>query len=309
MVGSCSGLFIGPIRDRIGSGLVDKDDFSQAFFFQDPDRERLVRIERHAKLLLERQRIGHIDSLILLLSPLFIAALAFVMPTVYEAGKTVAVWWGGVPVFVLFIYFVILFVIALAGFLWYLAAYLRDSLTERIRATGLLVGFLLLLVAMEASIALIWEFVDILNAVVWPVTWCAFAVAALFCLSVRTMFRFDVWLTHKYKVLAPLTVGDAHASVDELVNSCITSGGNWGFFGRYCWGASCVAYGVYIVLYVFDLAFHGFPLSYAVSAHWNEEVIYNIVGLTLMVLTGLVVRWRMKRWRLQGKWWAKELPL
>jgi type IV secretory pathway TrbD component len=103
--------------DRIGSGFVDKDDILQAFFFQDPDRERLVRIERHAKLLVERQRIGRIDSLILLLNPLLIAGLAFVMTTVYEAGKTVAVWFLGVPVFALFIMFVIVFVNALVGFL------------------------------------------------------------------------------------------------------------------------------------------------------------------------------------------------
>jgi hypothetical protein len=44
------------------------------------------------------------------------------MTTVYEAGKTVAVWFLGVPAFVLFIFFVIVFVTAgLVGFLWYLA--------------------------------------------------------------------------------------------------------------------------------------------------------------------------------------------
>jgi hypothetical protein len=39
------------------------------------------------------------------------------MTTVYEAGKTVAVWFLGVPVFALFIMFVIVFVNALVGFL------------------------------------------------------------------------------------------------------------------------------------------------------------------------------------------------
>jgi hypothetical protein len=289
-------------QDGIGSGLVD--DLLQAFLFQDPDRERLVRIERHAKLLLEGRRIGHIDSLILLLNPLLIAGLAFVMTTVYEAGKTVAVWWGAVPVFVLFIMFAVIFVDALAGFLWYLAAYLKDSLTGRIRASGILVVFLLWLVTTESSIALVWQFANILNAIGWAGGWYALTVAALLCLAVRTVFRFDVWLAHQYVVFAPLTVEDARASFDELVSSSITSGRSWGFFGRFFWWAGCVLYGVYIVLYVFELAFYGFPLSYAVSAHMDERVIYNIVGLALMVAMGLAVRWRMKRWRLEEKWWA-----
>jgi hypothetical protein len=228
------------------------------------------------------------------------------MTTVYETGKTVAVWWGGVPVFVLFIMFVIVFVNALVGFLWYLAAYLKDSLTGRIRASGILVIFLLWLVTMEASMALIWQLASILNAIGWAAGWYLFAVAALLCLAIRTMFRFDVWLAHWYGRIAPLTVDDERSSLDDLMNSCITSGRASGFLGRYFWWASCVLYGAYIVLYVFELVFYGFPLTFVISTRLNEGVIYNTVGLFLMVFTGLVVRWRMKHWRLQGRWWATE---
>lgn len=66
---------------------MDKDLAMQAFFLQDPDRERLVRIERHAELLLERQRIGRIDTLMLLLNPLLIAGLGFILQTLYEGER------------------------------------------------------------------------------------------------------------------------------------------------------------------------------------------------------------------------------
>jgi H+/Cl- antiporter ClcA len=72
--------------------------------------------------------------------------------------------------------------------------------------------------------------------------------------------------------------------------------------------ASCVLYGVYIAFYVFELVFYGFPLPFAISVRLNEGVIYNTVGLFLMVFASLVVRWRMKHWRLKRKWWATEPP-
>jgi type IV secretory pathway TrbD component len=117
----------------------------QAFFFQDPDRERLVRIERHVGLLLEQQRMGRVDTLMLLLNPLLIAGLGFILNTVYEGGRNVAVWILGIPIFDLFIIFTFVFGGAfLLGYLRYLVASLKDSITSRIKASGLLLmsGFL-----------------------------------------------------------------------------------------------------------------------------------------------------------------------
>jgi hypothetical protein len=114
--------------------------------------------------------------------------------------------------------------------------------------------------------------------------------------------RYSSW----YRRVAPLTVDDERISLDELVRSSIASGRKWGFFGRYSWWAGCVLYGVYIALYVFELAFYGFPLPYAITAHLNKAVICNTAGLSLMVFTSLVVGWKMMHWHLEGKWWATE---
>ena len=288
---------------------MDKDDITQAFLLQDPDRERLVRIERHVELLLERQRIGRIDTFVLLVNPLLIGGLEFILRTLYEGGRNVAVWFLHIPVFILFIIFAFVFGIAFfAGYLWYLVDYLKDSLTGRIGASGFLLIFALWLVTMEASLALIWQFANILNALGWAAGWYLLAVGGLLCLAARTMFRAQVWLAHWYGRVAPLTVDDERSSLDELVNSSLTNGRKWGFLGRYFWWASCVLYGVHIVLYVFELVFLGFPLAFAISTRLNEGVTYNTVGLFLMVFTTLVIRWRMKHWRLQGKWWATEPP-
>jgi hypothetical protein len=162
---------------------------------------------------------------------------------------------------------------------------------------------------MEAGIVLTWQFASVLNAVGWAAGWYLFAVAALLCFAIRTMYRFDVWLAHQYEVFAPLTVGDVQCSLDELVNSSVDSGRKWGLFGRFSWWTSCVIYGLYIVFYVFELAFQGFSLPFAISVGLNEGVIYNTMGLLMIVFASLVVRWRMKRWRLEGKWWATEPPL
>jgi hypothetical protein len=286
---------------------MDRDLAMQAFFLQDPDSERLVTVERHLKLLLERQKIGRVDGLILLLNPLLVGALVFILNVIYEGGKNVAVWVLGIPVIDLFIIFAYVFGVALLGsYLLYLVAYLRDSLAGRIRASGSLFVSILYLVVAEASISLYWKFIGVFTALGWPVLWIMFAVVSLVVLAYRTMFRFETWLTHWYEKVAPLTTVDNRPSLGKLLNSNINSGRYWGFLGRSLWWGSCVLYGASTVYYVFELAFHGFPLPFAVNVHLSKEVLYNIGGLLLMVPTGLVVKWKMKRWRVEGRWWAVD---
>jgi hypothetical protein len=157
------------------------------------------------------------------------------------------------------------------------------------------------LVAAEASVALYWQFASILNALGWAVGWYLFALVGLLFLAMRTKYRFEVWLVHRYEGVAPLTVDDERASLDKLVNSNATNSRKWGFFGQYFWWAGCVLYGVYIVTYVFELAFLGFPLPFAISVRLDSGVFYNAVVLLLMISTSLFVRWKMRHWRLGGK--------
>jgi len=222
--------------------------------------------------------------------------------------EAVGIGFLGIPVIALFVMFALVFGMAIVGYFWYLIAYLKDSPKSRIIASGVLLASVLWLVTAEASVALIWQFASILNVLGWAVGWYAFVVAGLLCLAARTMYRADVWMVGWYKRVAPLTVDEERSSMDELVNSGITSGWKWGFLGRYFWWAGCVLYGLYIVLHVFELVFLGFSLEFAISSRLSEGVIYNIVGLLVMVFMTLVLRWRMKRWRLQGKWWATEPP-
>lgn len=214
-----------------------------------------------------------------------------------------------IPVILLFILFAFGFgIVFLSSYFWYVVAYLNDNITSRIKASGLLLFSVLILIIMEGSLAVDWMLPGIVNALGWNVIWYAFAEVGLLLLAARTMLRFDVWLTHRYESMAPLTVDCERPSLDRLVNLSIASDRKWGFFGQYFWWASCLLYGVQILSYVFELVFLGFPLPFAISTRLNEGVMYNTIGLLLMVSASLVARWRMKHWRLKGKWWATEAP-